>query len=45
MMAPLAAMLIFFFVFTLVVVRVMRTRPSEVERAARLPLGDEGGDE
>jgi hypothetical protein len=45
MAGPLIAMLIFLAVFLLVTVRVMRTRPAEVDRAARLPLGEGEGDE
>jgi cbb3-type cytochrome oxidase subunit 3 len=38
---PVLALLLFFTVFLLVVVRVMRMSASEVDQAARIPLEEE----
>jgi cbb3-type cytochrome oxidase subunit 3 len=42
---PLAALLIFFAVFVVVVLRTMARRSSEYARAAALPLDHEDSDE
>jgi hypothetical protein len=44
MAAPLVAMLIFIAVFVVVVARVMRTKKTDLDRSASLPL-DEGGND
>ena len=38
---PLIALVLFFSIFLVVVVRVIRMKASEVDRRARIPLDDE----